>query len=148
MAACTVHQLGRFVEAYGWLFDSESENVLVTGWEGDGRHYPLQITTSDTMVSFEVSPLMVFDIDWLRWPELLLFILELNEKCQIVRLSVNEHGEVILQANVLAEDFHYNHFSNLLGMIGYYADALYGEILSKMTEMGYHLSSQGDFLTQ
>ena len=116
------------------------------GWQGEEREYPLFIDVNDTSISFKVAPLVHLDLDWLQWPELSLFLLELNSESQLVKASVNEQGEIVLSSYCLTEGLNYDGFSKMLGILGYYCDAFYGEIISCLEVCGYQNHNQSTLL--
>lgn len=147
MSSCTTQELRGFLEAYGWQYDSIGEKSLVTGWKGEDREYPLSMTVNETMVNFDVNPLIYIDIEWLKWPELSAFLLELNDEIQLVKIAISDEGSVVLSASALTLGFGYEQLTNYLEIIGYYCDVIFGEIIVKMQECGYQFHHKTKFLT-
>lgn len=146
MGRVTLDQLADYLEKYGWCYEKLSSQCLQSGWNGDERDYPLRIDFNETSVSFQIEPFIHMDIEWLQWPELSLFLLELNAESQMVKVAVNEKGDIILASQCLSEGFTYEAFSMVLGVIGFYADAFYDEIISCLEICGYQNHSRGALL--
>lgn len=137
MNRVTLDLVASYLNNYGWCYEETSENRLHTGWVGDVREYPLEIEINESTVLFQVSPLMSLDVDWLHWPELSLFLLELNFDSQLVKISINSSGEITVSAFAMKADLSFESFSNILGIIGYYCDVFYDEIISCLEICGF-----------
>ncbi len=83
-----------FLRQYGWTFHADGQSCWVTGWQSESRAYPLIITLNDTFVSMVVAPLMKLGMDWDSWPEIMRFILELNNDARMVKLGIDEFGDL------------------------------------------------------
>lgn len=140
-------QLESYLYEYGWTFKQAAEGQWVTGFQGKERAYPLTLVASETWVTFQVHPFLKLSIDWECWPELARFLLELNHSCQMVKVVINDRGHIGLTLEVLSTKFDFEHFSDSLGILGYYADFLFDEILGFMDQIGFNYSLALNFLT-
>jgi hypothetical protein len=118
---------------YGWSFERIGADAWRTGFQGEKRSHSMHISLSGTCVSFEVRPLIDVLVDCGRWPRLPRELLELNGRLKLVKVAVNEDGEVTLACQVLTASLSYDAFSRLLGIIGYYAEEVGPEILARLT---------------
>lgn len=140
-------QLESYLCDYGWTYRKTDGNQLVTGFQGKDRAYPLRILSSETWVTFHIHPFLKLSIDWECWPELAKFLLELNHSSQMVKLVLNEKGHIGLTLEMLVSGMSYDCFSDGLGIIGYYADYLFDEVLSFLDQIGFNYSLSMNFLT-
>ncbi|MEZ4742167.1 MAG: YbjN domain-containing protein [Bdellovibrionota bacterium] len=144
---CTPHKLRGYLEAYGWKYDCIGEFSIVTGWQGDSREYPLMVTMNNTVIDFIVNPLIYFELEWQEWPEILCFIMELNEDMSLAKLSINDSGAIVLTASALSLNFGYAQLSQYLEILGHYSDVIYQELLVKLQECGLLFHHRSKFLT-
>jgi hypothetical protein len=128
--------ISHYIQQYGWTFYNESASVWVTGWQSEKRAYPLTIELCDTWIRFVVRPFIKLEIEWLQWPEVMQFLLSLNDTCRLVRLGIEDDGSVSLSMDALARGFTFEHFSDALGIVGYYAEHLFELIFKKIMEQG------------
>src|SRR4051794_6388849 len=121
MSQLTANGLETMLTEYGWAFEPTGENAWRTGFQGEQRLFPLCIKLTNTCVSFEVRPLIDLTLDSIRSPVLSRDLLELNSRMQMVKVAVDEGGEVSLSCQVLVNGFDYEMLGRVLGIIGYYA---------------------------
>ncbi len=140
-------QLESYLRDYGWSFRKMDDNHWVTGFQGKDRSYPLRLLVSDTWITFQIHPFLKLNVDWECWPELAKFLLELNHSSQMVKLVLNEKGHIGLTLEALASGLNYEAFSDCLGILGYYADYLFDEVLTFMDHIGFNYSLSMNFLT-
>jgi len=144
--SATAEQLSQYMENYGWVFQQTTSSSWQTGWQSDKRAYPLNVELNDTWIRFEVKPLVRFDVDWDAHPEIMRFILNLNNECHLVRASLSEEGELSVILEVFNRKFGYDEFSEAIGVLGYYAELLYEQVIDCIMELGIHLGYQNRFL--
>jgi hypothetical protein len=138
MAQLTSDKLETMLTDYGWSFEPTGDNAWRTGFQGEQRLFPLVIKLTNTCVSFEVRPLIDLTLDSVRSPVLSRDLLELNARMQMVKVAVNETGEVSLSCQVLAAGFDYDMLGRVLGIIGYYADEVAPEIYHRLASYGFY----------
>ena len=137
----------RYIKNYGWSYYESDENSWVSGWQTDKRAYPLSIELSDTCLELAVEPLIKLDIEWNLWPDIVQYILELNQHIQLAKLSLLPEGSVALSCQILTKDLSYDNFSEALGIIGYYAEDLYDRLFERIFKSGLLTHHSSKFLT-
>jgi len=137
-----------YLKDYGWDFSLSGPDIWSTGWQGDNRSYPLIIKLTETWLSFSVAPLLRLGPSWSSYPEVSLKLLELNHDCQLVKLGIDEFGDVTLSAQLLTSCVDFGVFSDYLGVIGYYADKIYDCLEAELGESEHFLESMDVSLTQ
>lgn len=142
MQVCTPETLETYLRDYGWTFSAESERKWHSGWQGDGHAFPLEITMSDTWIRFDVRPFMTIDMTSPRVGEMSVFLLELSFDLHLVKLSLDPNGGLVLSAQTLSRGFDLETLSDLLGVLGYYADHLRKEIMQRFDMLGYQPDTQ------
>ena len=120
MAQISQEQLESFLQNYGWSFKKVKERVWLTGWQGQSTSFPLKISLCDTWLSFEIEQLTGIEIDLESWPEISLFLLQLNHHCRMVKVSIGEAGGVCLVLEIFTSRIDYGDFSDALGVLGYF----------------------------
>ena len=147
MSRMTPELLESYLADYGWAFRKISRGHWVTGWQGRDRAYPLVLSLSDTWLSFQVKPFLRLAVDWENWPELSQFLLEMNHSCHMVKLVVDDRGDVGLSLEIFANNMVFPNFADALGVLGYYCDYLYEQILGQMDRIGLSLDQAVKYLT-
>lgn len=147
MLAQVSQRLESFLTTYGWHFRRAGDGEWQTGFQGSERTYPMRISVTDSWVSFQVHPFMKLRIDWGSWPEIAPFFLEMNQACPLVKLVVCPDGYLGLTFELLSNRLDYETFSDSLGVLGYYADQLYDEILEFLDGIGYRYITSLRLLT-
>jgi len=136
MTVLSAEHIETFLSDYGWDFTPQNNNSWMTGWEGTVGSYPLNIVLQDTLVSFVVRPLIDDVTAFEESPELVADILKLNHDLKLVRLSLDENGDICLCFDSFQEALSFESFSNILGVLGYYSDVLTSEITELVTLHG------------
>ena len=126
-----------YLNRYGWDYVKKSDTLIATGWQGEHRSFPLSIEITDTWVSFIVQPFLNLSIDWESWPEIALLLLEMNERTSMAKFSKNCDGCIVLSLDVFAENLSFQIFSDVIGLVGYYAEILYDELLTNLDAVGF-----------
>ena len=147
MSKVTPEILESYLSDYGWGFRKVSPGHWVTGWSGRDRAYPLAVTLGDTWLSFQVRPFLRLAVDWDSWPELSLFLLELNHASHMVKLVVDERGDICLALEIFANHVAFSSFADALGVLGYYCDSLYEQIMGFLDRIGLSLDPSLKYLT-
>src|SRR5690348_13734872 len=100
MVRLEIETLEEYLKTYGWEYHPGQGSAFVTGWQGEKRAYPMKIILAETWILMQVKPLMRLGIDWDSWPELSRYLLELNNDCQLIKLVIDEFGELTLALQV------------------------------------------------
>lgn len=140
---CTLQD---FLRRYEWNYQSYSDDIIRTGWCSDGRSFSLEIEVSPTWVSFRVDPLIDITIDWDSWPELSQFLMELNDRCSMVRLSLGTSEQIVVTLDIFVDQLSYDTFAQSLSLIGYYSEQFYSEFLEKLDQIGLRYNDSLNFL--
>ncbi len=147
MSSLSSEVIEGFLRRYGWTYHADGHSCWVTGWQTEVRAYPLIIVLNDTFVSMTVAPLMKLGMDWDSWPELMRFILELNHDSRMVKVGIDEFGELTLSFYVFASRLTYTEFADALGVIGHYAERIYDEMHRQLDAIGFQWKRAPSFLT-
>lgn len=147
MNPCTGPLLESYLASYGWTHRVIGNLEWLTGFQGQERSFPLRISLTETWVSFSIEPYLALRIDWDSWPEIARCLLELNGQSSMVRLSLDSKGQIDLNLEVLAQHFSYENFCTCMGLLGFYADQFYDEILGHLDSIGYSYTESLKLLT-
>lgn len=130
----SAEQVEGFLRRYGWMFDRVSNSQWITGWQGRYCTFSLSIGLSTTMVCFKVEPLFHTTMDWDSRADLLKYLCEINAHTPMVKLVIEEDGDISLVLQLWSRHLRYKDFEHALGLIGYYADMLYEDLTIKLRE--------------
>ncbi len=144
--AVSVEIIGQYLQQYGWGFQITGDQELRCGFRGKHKTYQVQIELTDTWVQFKINPLLFVTQDWHYWPEILHYLLQMNDITQLTKLSLDQEGMIILSIQALAVDFDYHKFELNLGILGYYADAIYEELIGFFQEIGFSRQQPSEYL--
>lgn len=157
MNRCTSELLESFLVDYGWAFRREGESgsgvkvegtsLWKTGFRGEEHIFPLSIIMTETWISFVIQPFVPLSVDWESWPEISRLLLELNARATMAKFSISAEGRIELGIEVLNAGFTYESFTLTMGLLGYYADCYYDEILSGLDHLGYSYTESLNLLT-
>lgn len=136
MNQCTSDVLEKYLKTYGWSFRTNGQGVWMTGWASEKRSYPLRIILDESFITLNVQPLLKLDVDLEAYPELAVTLLEVNQHCHLVKIAIDEVGDIVLSLSLVSEFFSYELFSTSIGLLGYYSDYLYDEITSFFDRLG------------
>lgn len=134
-----------FLTRYGWKFTKSTRDVILTGWTSDLRSYPLRIIVDEAFLTLQVQPFLKMEIDLSAFPEVATQLLELNYHSLLVKVSVDDIGDIVLSTSLLREDLSFEDFSAVLGVLAHYADQIFDEmdqILEMHPEFSW-LASEG-----
>ena len=133
MLKLTAEVLEGYLTEYGWKFERIAEDHWSTGFQGDHLYYPLLIKRTQTFVSFTICPLILMSLEEKFAADFLMKeILGLNEKIQLVKLSINEFGELCLSLQIFNANFDFQIMSQVLGILCYYAEELAPDLKKKL----------------
>lgn len=118
-----------YLKIYGWDFYKISHNIVISGWQSQKRLYPLFIELSNTIINLEIRPFVKLHKAIIKPYFLLEHLLKINNEIKIVKLAINDNEEIILNLQLFIHDLSYENFCNALGILGYYADELYENII-------------------
>lgn len=147
MNRCPSELLESFLLDYGWSFRREGAGLWKTSFHGEAQLFPLSIIMTDNVLSFVIQPFVELSVDWESWPEISRLLLELNARATMAKFSISGEGRIELSIEVLNSALSFDSFSLTMGLLGYYADTYYEEILSDLDQMGYDSSETRSLLT-
>jgi len=147
MERCTGPLLENYLSTYGWTFRASGNQEWKTAFQGQDQSFPLRIHLTDTWISFVIEPYLNLDIDWESWPEISRCLLELNGTSSMVRLSLCGKGQIEMGLEALNNRFCYESFCTCMGLLGFYADQFYDEILGRLDSIGFRYSESLKLLT-
>ena len=129
MAHVNASVVESFFQRYGWTFHTNTESSWTTGWRGEHRSFPMEITLGENYLTFKVCPLMPIAIDLLDYPELSLTLLSFNSAMSLAKLGLEEGGSnITLRCDIHLEVLTFEELSHVLGVMGHYADEITEEI--------------------
>lgn len=135
MNECDENLLQEYLRNYEWTYQPTGNGVILTGWQGRNGHFPLEITIRDTWIQFRIAPLMDLQFKGRPYIELVRFIFELNLSIRLVRIAMDSKGQIELNLDVFRTNFSFELFSKTVGILGYYADTIYDEIVLRYCEL-------------
>ncbi len=136
-------QIETYLNRYGWIFDRVSSSQWISGWQGRYCTYSLSIGLSTTMVCFKVQPLFHITMDLDGRADLLKYLCEINAHTPMVKLVIEDDNDISLVLQIWAGHLRYKDFEHALGLIGYYADVLYEDLMIKMRDNHEAYGSSG-----
>lgn len=129
-------KLKEFLEAYGWVYRFDGHNIFYSGWRSLNRSYSLRVQLNESLLFFEVKLISLTDLVQDRhWKSILEFILRLNRKISTIKLGIDDEDSIVLLAEVFSEQVTYDYLSKLLGIIGYYAEKIQEQVLTRIHEL-------------
>lgn len=137
----SAEQIEDYLGRYGWVFDRVSQGQWMTGWQGRYGTLSLSIGLSSTMICFKVEPLFQTTMDWDHRADLLKYICEINAHTPMVKLVIEEDGDISLVLQLWAAHLRYKDFEHALGLIGYYSDMLYEDLTIRLRDQSESYSA-------
>lgn len=122
--------LESYLTRYGWewfISYTGEAKIWCTGWQSEIKSFPLNISFTDTWILFEVNPFIPLEYETQK-DELYKALMELNNDIQLVKLSINESSNISLKLQLFS-NMSFEDFSNALGVLAYYADLLYANLV-------------------
>ena len=147
MVQCTSNVLESYFYDYGWNFKSSGIRQWITGWRGEDRYFPLNISLTDTLISFSIQPFLKLQVDWESWPEISKLLLELNNECKMIKISIDPEYNMCLSMELPSSSLTFGCFKDSIGMLGYYADHVYDAILTFLDQLGFKYADSLNMLT-
>jgi hypothetical protein len=135
-----------YLKRYGWSYHADGQSCWMTGWQSEARAYPLIISLNDTFVSLTVAPLMKLGLEWDAWPEIMRYILDLNHDCRMVKLGIDEFGDLTLSLYAFSGRLTYEEFADALGVVGHYAERVFDEMYRHLDAIGFRWNRPAAYL--
>tara|TARA_B100001094_G_C18147003_1_gene781378 strand:- start:29 stop:463 length:435 start_codon:yes stop_codon:yes gene_type:complete len=124
-----------YLAAYGWNFRRHGRGVWISGWSSDERSFPLRVTWSESFIDLMVQPLYKLEFDWEAYPEVATWLLELGHQYSMIKITIDEIGDLVMSLSLVNHNLDAISFSTSLGIIGHYADRVYGEIADALDQL-------------
>lgn len=137
---CTSELLESYLKDYGFAYRCTGIGLWKTAFRGEEQLFPLSIILTENVVSFVIQPFVELLVDWESWPEISRLLLELNSKATMAKFALSAEGRIELSIEVLSSAFSYESFSLTMGLLGFYADNYYDEILESLDSIGFRYS--------
>ena len=131
-------KIQQYLREYGWTFQPISEFCLITGWQGKNARFPLEININDTWIQFKIKPLMKLEFRGKPTADIARYLLQLNLSTRLVKLAMEKNGEIEVSLEVFQYNFDYEQFCRSIGILGYYADAIFEEIVMQYSKVNRH----------
>lgn len=132
---CGIEAMNRYLQRYGWLFRYRGDSVWHTGWTSpNSRFFKLKIRLDRTVVRFEVKlvdPIENFDDD--KGLRILNYLMSLNHEANLIKLSLHQKC-IFIKLEVLNKDFRFKQLELALGVLDYYCDSIYKEVLKMLAQ--------------
>ena len=137
MNQSTPDEVERFLEQYGWTYRPHGRGVWMSGWASDLRSYPLKIIWDESFVELAIQPFYKLDFDWEAYPDISTWLLELSDNYKMIKVSIDQVGDLVLSLVMINHNLDYIRFSTGLGILGYYADIIYDEISEALDQSAF-----------
>jgi hypothetical protein len=132
----TVH-IPTFFERYEWSCTQVDEAIWQSSFASDREEdFDLYVAQSEDWIHFAVSPLTPLTRAECR-EALYTALLHLNGSIRLVRLGVDDEGDVNLLADLPATVVDYAAFAVVLDTLVYYTQQLAHELTRTATQVGY-----------
>lgn len=128
MNQCSSAAVESFLNQYGWKYTQSAKGVFQTGWSSDFRSYPLRILIDEAFLTLQVQPFFRTDVDLSAFPDVTTYLLEMNYHSLMVKVSIDEVGDLVLSVSILIQTLDFDNFSSALGILAHYSDQVFDEI--------------------
>lgn len=132
-------KLRTFLEQYGWQYEQPGKELIVTGFRGRSGVFRLFIQMSEAWVIMAIAP-------FIPRPEpacvgrLHQALLRLNYEMNLVKVGLDADEDVVLMAELPAENLRYEDVARALDAITFSADSLYLPLANLATDPKYVFS--------
>lgn len=134
MNQCTSSDLEGYLRDYGWSFKRGGKGVWHSGFSTDHRSYPVRIMLDDNFLTISVQPLIAIDIDLEAFPELTTYLLELTYQSYMVRLGIDEVGDISMSINLMVGFLEKESVQIALSLLGHYSDLFYTDMVGFLSK--------------
>jgi hypothetical protein len=129
--------LAEYFEQYEWAAQEVEPDVWRASFTTESdEEFDLYVMVADEWLHFAVSPLVyIGDTD--QHARLVASLLRLNQRLRIVRLALDDEGDLNLVADAPRERFDFGDFALILDLLVEYASALAYEIARSVRDENY-----------
>jgi hypothetical protein len=126
-----------YFEQYEWAAEEVEPGIWRSTFTTEAEEdIDLYVMVAEEWIHFAVSPLVhVGDAE--KRPHLIAALLRLNQLMRLVRLGLDDEGDLNLVADAPRERFEYGDFALILDLLTEYASALAYEIERSLTDENY-----------
>jgi len=135
-------QAEQYFEEYGWVYEKIDTETLVSGFQGETLTFQIFIKSDDSWVYFVLLP-FINEPQPEYQEKIYAHLLQLNYEMNMVKAGIDEDGDIFLAVELPASDLDYEHFSDALDALSYYADKYYLQTLNLAMDPTYRPLSEG-----
>ncbi len=130
--------IDEFFEQYEWVAEEVEPGVWRSTFTTEREEeFDIYVMTGDEWVHFAVSPLAhIGEVE--HRERLYGALLRLNQQMRMVRLGLDDEGDLNLVADAPLERFDFGDFALILDLLTEYADALAGEVRRSVHDAKYY----------
>lgn len=126
-----------FFEQYEWVAEEIERDVWRSAFTTESEDdFDVYVMLADEWIHFAISPLVHIGMAEQR-PRLIAALLRLNQRLRVVRLALDDQGDLNLVADAPRERFEFGDFALILDLLTEYADALAREIERSVRDENY-----------
>lgn len=137
-----LEQVKRYFEEYGWVYEQIDTETLVSGFQGEDSTFQIFIKFDDNWAYFMLLP-FINKLQSEYQEKIYLHLLQLNYEMNMVKAGVDQDGDIFLAVELPISDLDYEHFSDALDALSYYADKYYLQTLNLAMDPTYRPLSEG-----
>jgi hypothetical protein len=129
--------IGDFFEQYEWAAEELEPDVWRSSFTTESEEdFDLYVMVGEEWIHFAVSPLVHIGAAEQR-PRLIAALLRLNQRTRVVRLGLDDEGDLNLVADAPRERFDFGDFGLIVGLLTEYASALAYELQRSVQDENY-----------
>lgn len=129
--------IAEFFEQYEWAAEEVEADVWRSAFTTESEEdFDLYVMVAEEWVHFAVSPLVRIG-DAEQHPRLIGALLRLNQRMRLVRLGLDDEGDLNLVADAPRERFEFGDFALIVDLLVEYASALAYEVRRSVNDENY-----------
>jgi hypothetical protein len=129
--------IGEFFEQYEWMAEEVESGVWRSSFTTESEDdFDLYVMVGEEWIHFAVSPVAHIGEAEQR-PRLFGALLRLNQRMRLVRLGVDDEGDLNLVADAPRERFEFGDFALILDLLTEYTSALAYEVQRTVNDENY-----------
>jgi len=132
----TTEIVSEFLKQYGWEYETDEEEFLVTGFRGETGTFRIFIQVDDAWVILAIVPFTPAPVSGCR-DRLCRFLLRLNYEINLAKVGVDDEGDVVLLVEMRSEGLCFEDFAGALDALSFYADEYYLPLANLATDPDY-----------
>jgi hypothetical protein len=129
--------IAEFFEQYEWVAEEVEADVWRSTFTTESEEdFDLYVMVAEEWIHFAVSPMVRLGEAEAR-PRLIGALLRLNQRMRLVRLGLDDEGDLNLVADAPRERFEFGDFALILDLLTEYTSALAYEVQRSVTDDNY-----------